>query len=148
MLKSSPVWGVGFGMFTQYNDRVAHNSFVHCFAELGLVGYFLWLSLIVLTLDDMRSVSREKGEDVTELRRWAEALSLSLMGFLIGGLFLSRSYDVMLFILLGLGAATTDLARRSGYLSGSRSFVRWLYMVIAVEVASIIMVWLYMRLLA
>jgi O-antigen ligase len=53
MLKDSPIWGVGLGFFRDYHERVAHNSFVHCFAELGLVGYFLWLAVIVLTVSDL-----------------------------------------------------------------------------------------------
>lgn len=145
MLRSSPVWGVGFGMFTQYNEKVAHNSFVHCFAELGLVGYFLWLSLIMLTLDDLRSVIRSESEDGAELRRWVQALSLSLLGFLAGGLLLSRSYDVMLFILLGLSVAAVDLARRRGHLPRSRNALVWTYRIVTLEIASIVVFWLYMR---
>lgn len=33
MLKGSPLWGVGYGSFTDHHERVAHNSFVHCFSE-------------------------------------------------------------------------------------------------------------------
>ena len=35
MLKFSPLWGVGYGSFADVHELVAHNSFVHCFAELG-----------------------------------------------------------------------------------------------------------------
>jgi O-antigen ligase/polysaccharide polymerase Wzy-like membrane protein len=147
MLKSSPVWGVGFGMFTQYNERVAHNSFVHCFAELGLVGYFIWLALIVLTLDDVRSVSRSDEEEATDLRRLGSALSISLVGFLIGAVFLSHSYDVMLFILLGLGAAVAELARQHGGARGPRNPLLWSNALVALELVSITVIWGYMRLM-
>jgi hypothetical protein len=147
MLKSSPVWGVGFGMFGQYNVLTAHNSFVLCFAELGLVGYFLWLSLIMITADDLRYVIRDQDKSIAELRAWARALTASLVGFLTGGIFLSRSYDVTLFILIGLGAAVANLARRAGHVPRTRSVLAWIYLVVGVEIASLALFWLYMRLL-
>lgn len=44
MLASHPLFGVGKGMFTEYNYLTAHNSYVLALAELGLIGYFVWLS--------------------------------------------------------------------------------------------------------
>jgi putative inorganic carbon (hco3(-)) transporter len=38
MLKESPVWGVGWQRFDDRHLLVAHNSFVHALAELGVVG--------------------------------------------------------------------------------------------------------------
>jgi len=47
MLKGNPVLGAGYGNFVENNDgMVAHNSFVHCFGETGLVGYFFWMGLL------------------------------------------------------------------------------------------------------
>src|SRR5947209_2189131 len=38
MLRSAPAFGVGYGTFTDHNDLTAHNSFVLCFAEIGIAG--------------------------------------------------------------------------------------------------------------
>jgi hypothetical protein len=146
MLKSSPVWGVGFGRFTEYHPRVAHNSYVHCVAELGFVGYLFWVALILLTLDDLRFVTGEDSEGKAGLRRWANALSISIAGSLIGGLFLSRCYDVILFIQIGLGAALADVARRQGCLSRTRPLVWTIGVVVGFAIASIVAIWVYMRL--
>ena len=44
MLQTEPLLGVGFGRFVDENGGMtAHNSFVLCFAELGLTGYFFWI---------------------------------------------------------------------------------------------------------
>lgn len=113
MLKYSPVWGVGFGAFADINGLVAHNSFVHCFGELGLVGYFAWLGSIIATfwyLERIRSGDAE-GDDATQTVRWARVLELSLISFLAGALFLSRTYSVSLFLLIGLATALASLAR-------------------------------------
>jgi O-antigen ligase len=50
MFKSSPIFGIGFGRFTDFNDISAHNLFVLCLAELGLVGSTIWVALIVTTM--------------------------------------------------------------------------------------------------
>lgn len=112
MLKYSPLWGVGFGSFADVNDLVAHNSFVHCYGELGLIGYFAWLGAILATFWYLERISLTEGgpEGSTELARWARALSLSLIAFLAGALFLSRTYSVSLFLLVGLGTALAGVA--------------------------------------
>ena len=50
MLKSHPLFGIGKGLFTDHNSLTAHNSFVLSFAETGLVGYFFWFSILMLTM--------------------------------------------------------------------------------------------------
>lgn len=174
MLRSSPIWGTGYGSFADLNYLVAHNSFVHCFAEVGLVGYFIWLMLIVLTLSHLAAVARgspeTEGEEVDpteetgaedevedtvedegaeseeeELSRWAEASWISLAGFLVGSLFLSRTYGTMLFLLLGLGVAVVDIARAAGWEVERREPILRILQVGTIEVASIIFVWLTVK---
>ena len=112
MLKYSPLWGVGFGSFADVHRIVAHNSFVHCYGELGLVGYFAWLGAILATFWYLERISATEAgpEGPPELARWARALSLSLVAFLAGALFLSRTYSVSLFLLVGLGTALAGVA--------------------------------------
>jgi len=104
MLKGSPVWGVGFGTFGEGHELVAHNSFVHCFAELGLVGYFLWLGAILATFWSLDRIRQTPDVDPDAVR-WATALRASLVAFLVGALFLSRTYSVTLYFILGLATA-------------------------------------------
>jgi len=145
-LKGSPVWGIGFSNFDGVNVKAAHSAYVQCFAELGIVGYVLWLALMMVTLDDLRQIHATAQAEDADLRLWGRAIQVSLIGFLIGAIFLSRAYDVQLFILLGLGTAIGDVARRRGYLKGSRSLLVWIYSVGGVAIGSIIGYWLYMRL--
>lgn len=176
MLAASPIWGLGYGSFADLNYLVAHNSFVHCFAEVGLVGYFIWLMLIVLTLSHLAAVARgspetegEKGDpteetgagdeseetvedertenEEEELSRWAEASLISLAGFLVGSLFLSRTYSTMLFLLLGLSVAVVDVARAADWEVERREPIFRILQVGTIEVASILFVWLTVRVL-
>lgn len=112
MVRNEPVFGVGYGRFTEHHSYTAHNSFVLSFAELGLVGYFFWLALLVLAF-------RELGRAVaislpgSEEQRWAKLIRLSLIGFLTCALFLSRSYVPTLFLLLALCFAAAHCAERA-----------------------------------
>jgi|HubBroStandDraft_6_1064221.scaffolds.fasta_scaffold122772_2 O-antigen ligase len=49
MFKSAPLFGIGFNGFTDLYEITAHNSFVLCLAELGLLGSTLWMALLVTT---------------------------------------------------------------------------------------------------
>jgi hypothetical protein len=109
------------------------------------VGHCLSLGLVVLTLDDMRMINACDHEGPAELRIWARALFVSLAGFMDGSLFLSRKYDVRLFILIGIGTAIAKIARRRGYIAYTPGVLLCTYTIVGTVVASIIAYWLHMR---
>ncbi len=50
LLLDNPVFGVGWGMFSDYNfGLTAHNSVVLAMSELGLSGYTIWLAFVALS---------------------------------------------------------------------------------------------------
>ncbi|MHB8499935.1 MAG: O-antigen ligase family protein [Candidatus Acidiferrales bacterium] len=55
MFKSAPLFGIGFNNFTDLYEITAHNSFVLCLAELGLLGSTLWMALLVTTTMGLNS---------------------------------------------------------------------------------------------
>jgi O-antigen ligase len=100
MFKDNPFFGVGQGMFTDFHNLTAHNSFVLVMAELGILGLFfftalfyfpyhwLWRNLfkvsdISLSPEDIGSVS---------------AAFASLTSVLISMFFISRSYILLPFM--------------------------------------------------
>ena len=101
LLKWRPVFGAGYGNFTDHHHLTAHNSFVLCFAELGLVGYFLWIGMIVLTYKSLSSVI-EFMPNRNPHRQMVVLLRNSLVGFLVCAWFLSRTYQPVLYFLLAL----------------------------------------------
>ncbi len=66
MLKRYPIFGVGKGRYTEFSSdgRAAHNSFVHCWGDLGLFGYFFWLALIAASAKDGYAMSRLRVPDI------------------------------------------------------------------------------------
>jgi putative inorganic carbon (hco3(-)) transporter len=110
MLKENPVFGVGFDRFVDHHIRTAHNSFVLCFAEIGLLGYFLWMGLIAIAFTALsRIITGLRPDD--EIARCAVLLRISLVGFLVCAWFLSRAFVPTLFILMGMSVALLHAAR-------------------------------------
>ena len=116
MLKAHPILGVGYGQFSDHHTLTAHNSLVLCFAETGLLGCFVWVGLLVVTLLELHRLKNLTGDDPFDdmSRRWAEGLQLSLTGFLTAAFFLSRTFVPTLYLIIGLSAALTTMARRAG----------------------------------
>jgi O-antigen ligase len=111
MFKSHPLLGVGPGNFTDYNQLTAHNSFVLVLAETGFVGYVLWLALIGYTFWMAATVLRLKPDAESEPERYAAwnaerpmalTLLLSLCGMFACAFFLSRSYMIVLYVVLAI----------------------------------------------
>jgi O-antigen ligase len=113
MLKASPFAGVGYRFFLDHHERTAHNAFVLCFAELGLIGFTIWMTLLVFTLMELSSVIKHAtAEEDWELRRWANLIRTALLTFLATSWFLSRTYVLTPYILIALAVAVAGRARR------------------------------------
>jgi putative inorganic carbon (HCO3(-)) transporter len=117
MLKSNPLFGVGQGAFTDYHELTAHNSFVLAFAELGVIGCFIWVALLMVTLISLTNINKQnylpEGYACTRLQqhvmqeeaKTAITLIYSILAFMVSGFFLSRTYIPILYLYLGLSAA-------------------------------------------
>jgi O-antigen ligase len=102
--KSSPIWGIGYYAFTGREGMTAHNSYLLCASELGLIGYFFWMSILVVTFIQLRQAAKSTAADPA-WTRWADALTMSLTTYLFTSFFLSRTYDLPLYLLLGMAGA-------------------------------------------
>ena len=95
MFKSAPLFGIGFNGFTDLHEITAHNSFVLCLAELGILGSTLWMALLVTTttslnriiavLEKMGARKKTHGRKFLGLRRLFEASSIASAGALAAG---------------------------------------------------------------
>jgi hypothetical protein len=147
MLKQNPLFGVGFHAFTDYHERASHNSFVNCFAELGLVGYFFWLGLLYITLRELFTLVRQgrDGEGASAFHRWAVATLVAIAAYLACGWFLSRTYTITLYLLVALAAVVLQRAREHGVFAPPLAWPRMLASVAALQAASVAVVYLWAR---
>jgi O-antigen ligase len=74
MFKSAPLFGIGFNGFTDYHEITAHNSFVLCLAELGLLGSTLWVAMLVTTTTNLNRII--SGQKKRRSRRFLGLLEL------------------------------------------------------------------------
>jgi putative inorganic carbon (HCO3(-)) transporter len=105
MLKSHPLTGVGYDQYTEYHYAVAHNSFVHTFAELGLIGAFIFVGMFYWYFKGLNLIP----DSNQEFLPWRRALMVSAIGMMTCGWFLSRQYVPIYYMLLAMGASAVSL---------------------------------------
>jgi putative inorganic carbon (HCO3(-)) transporter len=162
MFKSAPVFGIGYGSFSERNnDLTAHNSLVLCLAELGLVGSTVWVALLITTALGLNSIMRpQMTKEPTECQsqppsaaaeekkslvptHWIMAVHLALISFMTTSWFLSRSYSITMYLVLGLATATIAIQRSAGEI---RDHNRWVLLTITTEAAAILFIYGAVRL--
>jgi len=109
------LFGIGYLMFGQVaGERAAHNAFVLCYTELGIVGYWFWFGLIVLGITGAWRTRVVLAHPATVekawIRRFAGLCIASTTGFLASGYFLSRTFIYPLFFLMAMLGALPVLA--------------------------------------
>ena len=104
MLKENPLFGFGYMRWPEFSGGMAaHNSAVNCFAELGLIGYACWFTLCLIVVKTVLRVARATGQVDFRTRRLANGLFAAQVGYLTAAFFLTRTYNPVLFFLLGMG---------------------------------------------
>ncbi|HVY61857.1 MAG TPA: O-antigen ligase family protein [Planctomycetota bacterium] len=117
MLKSHPLFGVGFNRYTDYNPLVAHNSFVHCLGELGLVGTCAWTAMSYWLVKGGVTFRVDLDRVHPEWKRFCgmnTSILGSAAGMLTSALFLSRQYTPVLYALVAIGACHAEIATAVG----------------------------------
>jgi len=104
MFKSNPVFGVGKGMFTDFHELTAHNSFVQVLAELGVVGAFFFLGMFFYPLrwGKMNLFRESESPESEQSRRFLAAGLAAGVGLLASIFFLSRAYILLPFMAFAL----------------------------------------------
>ena len=147
MLKGQPLLGVGYGQFLDHHDLTAHNSWVLCFAETGLLGYFFWLGLLLVTYVQIHALTNHPGQQPIDIqiRNTAAGFEHALVGFMTAAFFLSRTFVPMLYLLVGLCVTMVLVARQHKIRIWSPSLVSLGGMLVASEVASIVLIYTFVK---
>ena len=70
LIRSHPIFGVGFNRFSDFYEITAHNTFVVCAAELGLVGAFFWVLLMYVTVRNSLETEKDPNQnDIDENKK-------------------------------------------------------------------------------
>lgn len=113
LFRSSPIFGVGQGQFTEHHFRTAHNAYVLSAAELGLVGMFLWTSILYISVKIPFTALRRYADDpeAKVAVAWSMAILAALFGLYVGSFFLSFTFHYVMWIFLGLSGALYSAIR-------------------------------------
>ncbi len=106
-----PVFGIGYERYGERVGQVAHNSFIHCFTELGYFGGTLFLGAFLTAfwpIWRLGPATELLADD--SLRRVRPYLLAILCGYAGGLLSLSCSYTIPTLLVLGLATAYQRLA--------------------------------------
>ena len=105
----------------------AHNAYVQVGAEVGIPGLLFYLTFVVATFVTLARAGRGSGGRAPpeRVRGLVDAITASLVGFLVGSFFLSLAYAAMGYVLAGLaaglGKVTAAACARAGSGAGTGS---------------------------
>jgi O-antigen ligase len=113
MFKESPLYGVGARMFTDHHYLTAHNSYVLTLGELGVVGMFLFVTLIYLCIKTLyvglRELAKIPGTAAPQV--WGMALMSAMCGIAFQINTLSMAYHSVVWLFFGLVGAWYSAVR-------------------------------------
>ncbi len=123
MVQEHPIRGVGFGMFEwEYPKHTrstyvyqrpmsAHNMYITLAAESGIPAIFAFLLLVFCAFRELRKaqhVFQERGDVL--LLNISIALEIGMIGFLVGGFFLSQLYLLLFWIAISFSVALSRIS--------------------------------------
>jgi O-antigen ligase len=108
--RQAPLFGIGQGRYEEEFGLVAHNSFVHCYTELGILGGTFFLGAFYLAYWLLHRAGQPGTPLLTpELEHLRCLLTAVVAGYAVGMLTLTRAYIVPTFLILGLATAFLNL---------------------------------------
>jgi O-antigen ligase len=117
MLRESPLFGIGMENYRERVNYVAHNSYLHAYAELGVFGgtmffgaFYLATMLLFRWRQQVRAGVMQVSAAGPELERLFPLAFAVLTAYMAGIFFLSRVYVVPTYTILGMAAAYLAMA--------------------------------------
>lgn len=111
LFRRAPLFGIGYNTYADEVILVAHNSYIHCYTELGFFGGTLFLGAFYLALTGLRQLGSGRiSIPDPELRRFQPYLIAIVSAYCIGIYSLSRAYSQPTYLVLGLVAVYLRLA--------------------------------------
>ncbi len=105
------LFGIGEGMYEALADYVAHNSYVHAFVELGLIGGSFFVGCFFFAAYSLYRISADREIVYDErLQHFQPYLAGILAAWCAGMLSLSRCYPPPTYTIIGLAAAYFNIA--------------------------------------
>ncbi len=154
LFREKPLFGVGKGLFTEYHFLTAHNAYVLAPAETGIVGFWLWSSIVYLSVKIPAMVLKRGAVAPADgpaaamapvARTWALAMLAAMVGMCVGIFFLSFCYHYVLWIYFGLCGALYAAVKTHDPTFEVKITVRELLLILVGDLAIIGAIYTYAR---
>lgn len=146
LFRDHPVFGIGQDQFSAAAGYVGHNSFLHCFTELGFLGGALFLGAFYFCLQEL--IRRNDSERIIldpDLRRLHPFLTLALVGYVAGMCSVSYCYAVPTFAVLGVADVYSRLTSVHPPLAPRRFDTRFVTRLVGLSVAFLLVMYVFVR---
>ncbi|HEV3447067.1 MAG TPA: O-antigen ligase family protein, partial [Gemmataceae bacterium] len=148
-LREAPLFGIGAGQFEEREGLVAHNSYIHGFAELGFIGGTLFLGAFYCAISGLFRIRDWRLASLApELDRVRPYLIAIVVGYGTGILALTRDYTVTTYLPLGLATVFVDVGAASVLVAPERVSLRLIGRLAAIGCAFVIIMYVVVRSLA
>jgi O-antigen ligase len=147
-MKDAPLFGVGMEQFGEQTGHVAHNSYLHCFVEMGVFGGVLFLGTYYLALTDLFRLGRTRRRRIAdgEMGRLQPYLLGTLAAYAVGMMSLTLCYILPTYTLLGAAAAFRRAAPTLPALPPTRFDLRLVGVLALVSAAGLAAMYVFVRL--
>lgn len=146
LLRNNPLLGSGYGSFSDKYYFTAHNSIMLVAGETGMIGLFFYIGLIYFSIKNLSRIERMPVTSSSDRSaNFATALKISLIGFLVGSFFLSRAYNILLYIMIGLSVALVQSKGNAFVSKEYRGSLKDALTIIKIEIAVLIFLYILVR---
>jgi putative inorganic carbon (hco3(-)) transporter len=149
LFKQAPVFGIGKGEYAEQVGHVGHNSFIHCYTELGVFGGTLFAGIFLLAgwcFHRVGSAPREVLDP--EARRLRPYLLAAVVAYILGMLSLSRAYIEPTYMIPGLASAYLSMPAVSEHVPLPRFGTRLVALIACGSALTLASLYLFVRLFA
>jgi len=148
-LRYAPLFGIGFGQFEEREGLVAHNSYVHAFAELGFIGGTLFVGAFYCAVSGLVRAQEWRISSVApELARLRPYVIAIVVGYGTAILALTRIYTVPTYLPLGLATVFLDITGSSVLAASEKFNLRLIGHLAALGCGFVLLMYLVVRSLA
>jgi hypothetical protein len=149
LFKTAPVFGIGRDRFAEESGLVAHNSYIHAFAELGFFGGMLFLGAFATALGGLHRLGRPRCQIVDpQLARMRPYLVGMVGGYAAGMMSLSLCYLLPTYTMLALSTTYLSVAKTEPPTPPVRCDATLLFRLTALSVLTIGFFYVIVRLFA
>jgi O-antigen ligase len=145
--RHAPLFGIGRDEFDKAAGLVAHNSYVHTFAELGFLGGMFFIGAFVVALESLYRLGTD-GRRILDpdLRRLHPYLTGVVGGYAISMMSLTLCYIIPTYTILALAGVYLRMTATTPATPAARFDARLLMRLVGIGILAIIGLYVFLRL--